>query len=274
MFEDPPDSLPKARPVIGWAGGKGRLLKHLLPLIEPHTCYVEVFGGGLALYAAKPPSHLEVVNDINGELVAFYRCCKYHLEALLDELDWVLNSRRDFEDYGSQGGLTEIQRAARWFLRNRLSFGGQGGHFAISRSQPLSSRAQRLLAIHALNRRLDRTTIEERPWDYILETYDHEETLFFVDPPYLDSGGKNYGGWSEHELTRFCQRLPKLRGKWIFTFQDCALVRDLMAAFAVKEITRANGIGNNGRNATGRTYREVIFASSHAANPNKRRKSA
>ncbi|MBI5770830.1 MAG: DNA adenine methylase [Verrucomicrobia bacterium] len=261
MFDDAPEpQLPKVRPVIGWPGGKGKLLKHLLPHVPEHTQYCEVFGGGLALLLAKPRSDIEVVNDINGDLVQFYRCCKYHLDALLDELDLVLNSRRDFEDYGAQPGLTDIQRASRWFIRNRLSFAGMGAHFAISRKQPLGSRAQRLLAIRSLNRRLDRTTIEQRPWPYILDAYDSTETFFFFDPPYLDSGGAAYAGWSEHELARFCARVAKLRGQWLFTFQDCQQVRDLMAGHQIRGIVRANGIGNN-NGRTGRKYREVLITS-------------
>ena len=116
----------RARPVIAWPGGKTRMLKHLLPLIPPHTLYCEVFGGGLALLLAKSQSEVEVINDINGDLVSFYRTCKYHLDPLLDELDLVTNSRQDFQDYLAQPGLTEIQRAARWFIRNKLSFGGMG----------------------------------------------------------------------------------------------------------------------------------------------------
>src|SRR5581483_8201750 len=102
-----PEDLPGPRPVISWPGGKGKLLKHIMPLIPPHTCYVEVFGGGLAVFLAKKPSHLEVINDINRDLNVFYRCCKYHLDPMLDELDFVLNSRRDFEDFGAQRGLTD-----------------------------------------------------------------------------------------------------------------------------------------------------------------------
>lgn len=253
--------LPKPRPVVGWAGGKHKLLKHLLPRVPAHTCYVEVFGGGLALFNAKPPSPVEVVNDVHGDLVSFYRCVKFHRDALLDELDMVLNSRREFEDYGRQPGLTEIQRAARWFLRNKLSFGGQGTSFAITRTTPHSSRAQRLLAIMSLNRRMDHTTIEERTWDKLMPAYDSAETFFFVDPPYLDSGGNNYGGWSEHELERFCSHLKKVKGQWLFTFQDCPQVRALMAGFPFKAIVRPKGIHNKVRHRAASKYREVVVSS-------------
>lgn len=271
---DPYDDLPKARPVIGWPGGKGRLLKHIRPLLTEHHLYCEVFGGGGAVLLDKPESPLEVINDINGDLISFYRQIKFHLDPVLDEMDLVMNSRREFKDYLAQPGLTEIQRAARWYIRNKLSFGGLGQHFGTSRctgTASLGSRAQRMLAIRALNRRFDRVCIEELPWEKCVETYDGPGTLFFFDPPYLDAGASAYAGWSELELTRFCQKLTTLQGKWIFTFQDCGLVRDLMAAWKIHAIERANGIGNNGRQRSGRTYREIII-SSEERTPTRQRK--
>jgi len=253
--------LPKPRPVITRAGGKQRLLQHLLPLIKPHTAYVEVFGGSLALFLAKQPSRLEVINDIDGDLVKFYMNVKSHQDALLDELDLVFNSRRTFEDYCRQPGLTEIQRAARWFIRNKLSFGGMGTSFAITRVQPLTSRAQRLIAIQALNRRLDKTTIEERPWEYILKTYDHAQTLFFLDPPYPESAGEQYDGWDEVTTARFCAAVKKLVGTWILTFKDCDQIRDLMAGYTFRTIDRARGIANNHGNKRAARYQEVVITS-------------
>src|SRR5690606_24662995 len=88
MFDDEtdslPSSLPPARPVLTWPGGKRRMLKYILPLIPDHLRYVEPFGGGLAVFLGKPPSHVEVINDIQSELVSFYRCVRYHLDALMD----------------------------------------------------------------------------------------------------------------------------------------------------------------------------------------------
>lgn len=234
------------------------MLRHLLPLIPPHTAYVEVFFGGGAVFFAKEPSPHEVINDINQHLVAFMRNARLHLDALLDEMDLVLNSRQEFDDFGKQEGFTEIQRAARWFIRHRLSFGGMGSTFAITRTHSLPSRAQRLIAIRSMSRRLDRTTIENRSWEKILDLYDFNEAFFFLDPPYLDSGGAAYAGWSEHELQRFTDRVKRLQGAWMITFQDCEQIRDLMTGYKLKAVTRANGIGNNAGHR-GRVYREVII---------------
>lgn len=91
--------------MLRWPGGKSRHLKYILPLIPSHHCYCEPFAGGLAVFLAKEPSRLEVINDQNGVLVALYRNAQYHVEEL-------------------QEGLTEIQRVARWLIRNKLSYGG------------------------------------------------------------------------------------------------------------------------------------------------------
>lgn len=264
QHEEPEPELPQAKPVIGWPGGKTRMLAAILPLIPEHTTYCEVFGGGLAVFLAKPESDVEIINDINGDLVAFYRYCKFHLEPLLDEIDLVLNSRQELRDYIAQPGLTELQRAARWFIRNRISFGGMGETFAVSRAQPLGSRIKRQLAIRALNRRLDRTAVENLSWEKCLDIYDAPHLAFFLDPPYLDSGGGAYHGWSELELTRFCQKLPTLQGKWLFTFQDCPEVRELMSGYEIIGVDRANGIGNNS-GKKGRRYKEVIISSERLA---------
>ena len=132
--------------------------------------------------------------------------------------------------------------------------------FRVLRTSPMPSRANRQAAIRALNHRLDRTCIEKLSWEKCIELYDHEGAFFFFDPPYLDAGGGAYAGWSEHELARFCERIKRLRGKWLFTFQDCPQVRGHMAGYKLKAITRANAIGNN-HGKKGRVYREVAITS-------------
>ena len=149
------------RPALSWPGGKTRLLKWILPHIPKHVCYCEPFAGGLAVLLAKPRSQMEVVNDINGDLVTFYRCVRFHQDPLLVELEFVLNSRQEFHDFRNQPGLTDIQRSARWFFRNKNCFGGANmDSFGIGAlgggSASHGSRAARMEPIRALSLRLDR----------------------------------------------------------------------------------------------------------------------
>lgn len=240
------------------------MLKHLIPLIPPHRCYVEVFGGGLAMMLAKEPSHAEVVNDINTDLISFYRCVKYHPDEVWRELDSILWSRKEFEDYIAQPGLTDIQRAARWFVRNAVSFGGMGDTFGTTKVQPSPSKANRLKAIKAISTRLDRACIENLSWEKTLEKYDATETFFFLDPPYFDSGGDSYDGISAFEFNRLVSSVKTLRGRWLFTFQDHPSVREAFSDCDIMPIQRANGIGNRGK-TRGRVYHELIIRPSPVA---------
>lgn len=86
-----------ANPIIPWQGGKRRLVNHILPQFPNHTCYVEVFAGGAALYWAKQPAEVEVINDVNGELINLYRVVQNHLEEFVRQFKWALSSREVFK---------------------------------------------------------------------------------------------------------------------------------------------------------------------------------
>ena len=122
-------------PVLRWPGGKTRMLKHLLLHVPAHLCYCEPFADGLVLLMAKPRSPVEIVNDLNGDLVALYRCPQYHLPELLRELSCLVSSRHILKDFLHDRGLTDIQRAARFYYRNRISLGGDGWAFGVHKTK-------------------------------------------------------------------------------------------------------------------------------------------
>jgi DNA adenine methylase len=240
---------------VSWPGGKSRLLKHILPLIPAHECYVEPFAGGLAVLLAKERSKLEVINDANGDLVTFYRCVRYHSDVLLTELEFVLNSREEFLDFRTQAGLTDIQRSARWFFRNKNCFGGADmrsfGTAAVSGGGAHGSRASRMEDIRALNVRLDRVVIEHLDWQKCIELYDRPTTFFFVDPPYTECGRTMYDGWTNTDV-------QILRGKWLVTLNDTAAIRAIFNGCKFAAVKRALGINNKG-SAGGRQYAEIVI---------------
>ena len=83
-----------SKPIIPWLGGKRKLADTILPIFPEHSCYVEPFCGAAALYFLKPPSEVEVLNDINGELINLYRVVKHHLEELYKQFKWTLIRRK------------------------------------------------------------------------------------------------------------------------------------------------------------------------------------
>jgi DNA adenine methylase len=182
--------------------------------MRPHRTYVEAFAGGMAVLLAKKPSAAEIVNDLNGELVNLYRYAQFHCDALIAEVQWMVNSRENLLDLVNQPGLTGLQRAARYLMRNRMSFGGAGRNFAVAK-QAQPSREGVLELLRGLNQRLDKVAVENLPYERLLPIYDSPETLWFLDAPYSAGETSLYGMWTEAEMRAFARLALGLQGDWI-----------------------------------------------------------
>jgi DNA adenine methylase len=108
---------------ISYYGGKQQLAKTILSLIPEHRLYCEPFLGGGAIFFAKPPSKVEIINDTNGELINFYRVVKHDFNALEKEVGMSLHSRKQHDQawviYKNPDLFDPIKRAwAVWMLAN------------------------------------------------------------------------------------------------------------------------------------------------------------
>src|SRR3972149_5511738 len=99
-----------------WVGGKSRLRKQIISLLPKHTCYVEPFSGAAWVLFGKPPSDVEVLNDIDQELVNFFRVVKDKPDELIASFEWELVSRAEFTRLASLDStqLTDVERAHRF----------------------------------------------------------------------------------------------------------------------------------------------------------------
>jgi DNA adenine methylase len=249
------------KPILRWPGGKRRMLKHLLPMIPEHTCYCEPCAGGLAMLMAKERSPVEVVNDLNGDLVALYRNLQYHLPELLRQIEFMFSSREMLKDFVAQPGITEIQRAANFFLKNRTSFAGNCKNFAVVRTEGGGSAFWRGKATDLLGQahaRLDGVTVEHLSYERCLELYDSKDTFHFIDPPYLNAPTGAYDGFSEQDIKNLRKHVGKLKGKWIVTIDDSPLARDLFQDCKLTAITTQSGTVNK-RLSAGKTFGELII---------------
>jgi DNA adenine methylase len=232
-----------------------------MPLIKPHICYVEPFGGGLALLLAKERSKVEVINDINGDLIALYRNVQYHLPEILREVDFILGSRKNLSDFLQQPGLTEIQRAVRFLARNKTSFGSNMKDFAISRTGGGGggfSREGNAALLGEAHKRLDRVTIEHLPYERILKLYDSAGTFFFLDPPYVGSKLKTYSAWTPEQMKELRERLAAVRGKWLLTVNGSEDNRRLFKGCRIR-VTQTENRALNVRTHGGQTFPEFII---------------
>lgn len=242
------------------------MLKKLLPMIAPmpHVCYCEPFAGGLAVLMAKERSAVEVVNDINGDLIALYMNLQRHLPELLRHVDSFVSSRQLFHLFTKQPGVTEIERAARFLLRNRISFGGNMHSFAVAKTKRGGACFNRETASELLRQahvRLDKVVIENISYERSFENYDSKDTLHFIDPPYLHAKTDAYKGWDESDLKTFRRRVDKLKGKWIVTLDDSAFNRELFSDCHIEGVISNNRSVNNRTHAQ-QTFGELIITAS------------
>jgi DNA adenine methylase len=234
--------------VLTWMGNKRLMTKKLLPLIPAHQSYCEVFAGSAALLLAKEPSSLEVLNDLDGELINFYRVARFHREALVEELEWMPRARAEFDDVRTQRGLTDIQRAARWLFLNKYSFGGKGESWGRKKYGPPLSRKNLLANIYALAERLHDVVLENQDWRGVLGFYDGPETFFFLDPPYVDTEyyASMERAWREEDHAELAAAVLRLKGSWVMTYNDHELVRELYAGCEMLEVEQTHSLPKEG----------------------------
>ena len=106
---------------FGWYGGKYSHLDWLLPLLPPVHHYCEPFGGSAAVLINRLPSPVETYNDIDGEVVNFFRVLRDQKERLVEAIGLTPFSREEFELALQEptDGLTDLERARRFFVRAR-----------------------------------------------------------------------------------------------------------------------------------------------------------
>lgn len=183
----------RTAPIIPWLGGKRRLADLLINRFPPHTCYVEVFAGGAALYFLRHPAEVEVINDVNGDLVNLYRVVKHHLEEFVRQFKYALSSRQMFKwtQATPAEALTDVQRAARFFYLQQQAFGGrvEGQTWGTATTAPAINLLRIEENLSAAHLRLASAYIEHLDWATCIDRYDRPHTLFYLDPPYWQTEG-------------------------------------------------------------------------------------
>ncbi len=243
---------------ISWVGGKKLLRDKILaefPEEKSFGRYIEVFGGaGWILFAKDKHAALEVYNDKNGELSNLFRCVKYHPEALQKELEWTLISREMFENSlnRSDDGMTDIQRAARYFLIIKESYGSKMGTF-IGWPKNIKKAIEYIAEV---SERLQRTVIENKGYEYIIKRYDAKDALFYLDPPYYDAESYYGEEFEQDDHKSLAELLHGVKGKFILSYNDNDVIREMYKDFNIIGIDRSNNLAV--RYARGSRYKEII----------------
>jgi len=192
---------------LNWFGSKSRLAPKIVEHFPPHRTYAEPFGGSAAVLFAKQPSKIEIYNDIDGELVNFFRvlrdadfCAKLHHAA-----ERTPYARAEFE-LAKESSNDPVESARRFLVRHRMSFGGNGQDwcYSVATSRRGTAAAVRrwrwgVESLPIIHERLKNVQIECADWRGVLSRFDGSDTLFFLDPPYHPE--TRVSGLYRYELT-------------------------------------------------------------------------
>jgi DNA adenine methylase len=215
------------RPVLRYFGGKWLLAPWIISHFPAHRVYVEPFGGGGSVLMRKKMSYAEVYNDLDEEVVNVFRVMRQpwaarKLRILLERTPFA---RAEF-DLSYLPTTDPVERARRTVIRSIQGFGANAcnsrvrtgfrfdsfrsgttpSHDWVSYSEQLAGFLERLRGV----------TIEQRDAFDLMPDLDSEETLFFVDPPYVHATRNTKNGYryempdSKHE--ELCGLLQTLKG--------------------------------------------------------------
>jgi DNA adenine methylase len=230
---------------FGWYGGKFSHLDWLLPLLPKTKHFCEPFGGSAAVLINREPSPIETYNDIDGEVVNFFRVLRDQKEALIEAIGLTPFSREEFEKAISEPteGLSNLERARRFYIRARqvrtgLAQKASSGRWAYccltSRAGMAGAVSRWLGAVEDLPliaQRLLRVQIEHDDAISVIMRYDSKETLFYCDPPYPHEsrGDRNAYGYemTDDEHRELAKVLHNVKGKVALSGYHCNLLDEL-----------------------------------------------
>jgi len=261
---------------ISYYGGKQNLVSTIVPLFPRHTTYVEPFVGGGAIFWAKQPSEVEVINDYNRELINFYEVAQNEFVELEKMVRISLHSRSFHNDatviYNNPHMFTRIQRAwAVWVLSSQsfsAMLDGSWGYDKIkgTTSQKISNKREGFTVDYSI--RLQNVQIENTDALRVIRSRDHKDALHYCDPPYFNSDCGHYDGYSISDFESLLKTLQDVEGKFLMSSYPSDILKTYTAQNGWNTIKIEQPVSvANGTGGAGKKKIEVLTANYDLSNP-------
>lgn len=248
-----------SRPALRYPGGKFRDGHWIISHFPTHLTYCEPFGGGGSVLLLKQPSTYEFYNDLDGEVVNFFKMLRDHGSELIEKIQLTPYSRVEQEISHIPEG-DELERARRFYTRSWQTINGAEKRYNSDwRNIYKSNRGTHVIRewnnvehLHAIAWRLKQVQFENRPAMDLVKRVDTNDTLFYFDPPYVKSArAEKHRDLYRFELSdddhfELSQVIHSLKGMSIVSGYDCELYRELYKDFY---LTKKKTTKNYGKTA-------------------------
>lgn len=214
--------------LLNYPGAKWGMAKEIVALMPPHRSYVEPFFGSGAVLFNKPPSAIETVNDIDGDIVNFFTILREQPEELAAAVSMTPYARDVYNDAHENRGSGDLERAWKFAIRSKMGHGFKTYQktgfkidvYARERSYCVNSWNRLPADMMEAAQRLKGVQIENRPALDVIRKFNHDNVLIYADPPYLldTRGGKQYRyEMTEQDHVELLDALKQHRGAVILS---------------------------------------------------------
>ena len=214
--------------ILNYPVAKWGMAKQIVSIMPPHRSYLEPFFGSGAVLFNKPPSAIETVNDIDGDIVNFFKVLREQTSELIEAINLTPYARDVFDDAHENRGTSDFDKAYRFAIRSRMGHGFKTYQktgfkidvYARERSYCVSVWNKMPAQLAEAAERLKGVQIENRPALDLIKKFNYDNVLIYADPPYLlnTRGGKQYRHeMNEQEHLDLLAVLSKHRGKIILS---------------------------------------------------------
>lgn len=224
-------------------GSKLSLLDHILPILPEHEHYVEPFGGSGAVLLNKPPSKIETYNDLDLDVVTFFRVLRQNPQELARQIEFTPYAREEYNLAKVPGDVSDIERARLFYIRIRQGFNATTLTYTGWRREKTASRgtstpetwANSVPHVLDIVDRLKRVQIENLPAADLIKQLDSPSTLFYLDPPYVLQT-RNYKKayayeMSNHQHKLLLKLITSLKGKVILSGYSHEIYEEMLSGW-------------------------------------------
>jgi DNA adenine methylase len=230
------------RPALRYYGGKWNLAGWIISHFPAHKNYLEPCGGAASVLLQKPPSPLETYNDLDGNVVNFFRVLRNDFDELIRLIELTPWSRIEYEMCHDKA-VSPVEQARRFWVLCWMSV--QGGthdsvlgshwrrakHADSRRGTPPPKDGTDIYHLYKIANRLKQVQIESDDWHVCLKKYDSPETLIYHDPPYVGKtrgNGNRYAlEWSNEQHAEAAELLNQCAGMIVISGYACPLYAEL-----------------------------------------------
>ena len=243
-----------SRPALKYYGGKWNLANWIVDFFPHHNCYVEPFGGAASVLLQKPLSPHEFYNDLDSDVVNFFRVLRENQSELIQKIDLTPYSREEYE-LSYEPTIDPIEKARRFYVRswqshNPSRLSGWRNSCNSNRSQSFAQDWNSINHLYAIAQRLKQVQIENRPALELIKRVDTKETLFYIDPPYLNETRTSSTLYAfelkKEDHIELAECLNSIKGMVIVSGYEHPLYNELYAGWTKKQVaTKKNGGANS-----------------------------